>query len=141
MFNFDVRSGQEVGPFSLGMLYEDVKKMLDEPEVYEDWMGGNLNDSILVQGLVLGFDVGLFPGAKLDCFDLRYREGAMLFGKKLEEWRLDLFEGFLKDSGVDYVFEYQDEVDVDVSLIDLGLIVSFKNSRFSSRSQGTKVLL
>jgi len=33
----------------------EIVSVFTEPQMYEEWMGGNLNDSLLFQGLILGF--------------------------------------------------------------------------------------
>ena len=42
---------------------DEVVALMGEEQTYEDWMGGNLNDSLLYHHLIIGFDKydGLSP--------------------------------------------------------------------------------
>lgn len=52
----DILPWTGLGPLRFGMKPNEVRRAFDEDQVYEDWMGGNLNDSLLYRGLILGFD-------------------------------------------------------------------------------------
>jgi hypothetical protein len=41
---------QGIGPIKFGMSPEEVKALMGIEEVYEPWMGGNRNDSLLYPG-------------------------------------------------------------------------------------------
>lgn len=45
-----------IGPLRFGMRPSEVKDVLGPEHGYESWMGGNLNDSLLYSGMILGFD-------------------------------------------------------------------------------------
>ena len=45
-----------VGPVRFGMSPAEVLTAIPEGQKYEEWMGGNRNDSLLFHGLILGFD-------------------------------------------------------------------------------------
>ena len=70
----------------------EVRAALGEPEGYEEWMGGNLNDSLLFHGLICGFDecdaYGPLSGSALR--ELRisvpHRGDIVLWGRPLAEW-------------------------------------------------------
>ena len=51
----DVIPGQGIGPVRLGMRPAEVLAVFFEPQVYEDWMGGNLNDALRFHGLRFHF--------------------------------------------------------------------------------------
>ena len=57
---FDIQPGLGVGPVRFGQTPAEVEAAMAEPQLYEEWMGGNHNDSLFYQGLILGFD-HLFP--------------------------------------------------------------------------------
>jgi hypothetical protein len=56
MDEFDLVPNERVGPAHFGLRPAQVTSVMGETELYEDWMGGNLNDSLLFRGLILGFD-------------------------------------------------------------------------------------
>ena len=74
-----------------------------EPQQYEDWMGGNLNDALLFHGLIFTFDRcdshGPLPHALLDRIDIHGREDADLFGQPLGTWTKDALVARLKNEG------------------------------------------
>ena len=81
-----------LGPLRFGMTPNDVRTALDEPELYEDWMGGNLNDSLLYRGLICGFDrydaFGPLADAALTelLVFVPHRGEPLLWGRPLVEW-------------------------------------------------------
>ena len=79
-----------IGPLHFGMNTDQVRALFAEEETYEDWMGGNLNDSILYRGLILGFDrcdtCGPLPSSKFRELRLRGRQDAVLWGKNILHW-------------------------------------------------------
>src|SRR6266567_83478 len=44
-----------LGPLRFGMNPSQVQAVLGAHQTYEPWMGGNLNDSLLYPGLIVGF--------------------------------------------------------------------------------------
>ena len=44
------------GPMRFGMSPAQVRDLLPEEQTYEECLGGNLNDSLLYRGLIIGFD-------------------------------------------------------------------------------------
>ena len=81
-----------IGTASFGMTPAEVRAPLREPEAYEEWMGGNLNDSLLFHGLICGFDEcdAYGPLADSALRELRisvpHRRDVMLWGRPLAEW-------------------------------------------------------
>jgi hypothetical protein len=61
-----------------------------EEQRCEDWMGGNLNDSLLFHRLIVTFDqhgsYGPLPEARLEQMVLHQREDATLYGTPLDAW-------------------------------------------------------
>jgi len=45
-----------LGPIRFGMNPSQVQAVPGPDRAYEPWMGGNLNDSLLYPGLIIGFD-------------------------------------------------------------------------------------
>ena len=45
-----------IGPVRFGMSPAEALAAIPEGQKYEEWMGGNRNDSLLFHGLILGFD-------------------------------------------------------------------------------------
>jgi hypothetical protein len=56
MGHLELYPGEGIGLVRIGMSPAEVLAVLDEPQVYEKWMGGNLNDSLLFRGLLFHFD-------------------------------------------------------------------------------------
>jgi hypothetical protein len=63
----EIIPGIGIGPVQRGMSPPQVLEALPEKHQYEEWMGGNLNDSLLFHGLIFSFDkcnpAGPLPGA------------------------------------------------------------------------------
>ena len=70
----------------------EVRAAIGEPERYEEWMGGNLNDSVLFHGLICGFDDCDAYGPRPDSalrelrISVPHRGDIMLWGRSLAEW-------------------------------------------------------
>jgi protein-S-isoprenylcysteine O-methyltransferase Ste14 len=94
----DIHPGEGIGHIRLGMRPAQVLAMLPEPQVYEDWMGGNLNDALLFHGLCLQFDRcdsrAPLPDSTLSSVIVHQREDAYLFDRLMGEWTK---EGVLKE--------------------------------------------
>ncbi len=74
-------------------------KVFGSKQVYENWMGGNLNDSLLYPGLILGFDKcdshGPLENSRFTEFQVLKREDAVLYGKPFMNWtKQELFQLF-----------------------------------------------
>ena len=127
---------QAIGPFKFGMTPEEVRASVEEPETYEDWMGGNLNDSILYRGLILGFDKyyasGPLPGSKLIEFNVRDRSDASIFGRQFSEWSwLDL-KKYLDSAQIEFNINRTSSSEMDVDVPALNLQISFENENLFS---------
>ena len=79
-----------LGSLRFGMSPKHVRSLLHEPETYEDWMGGNLNDSLLFKGLILEFDVcdayGPLARSKFRGARIHKRDDLVIMGKSLFDW-------------------------------------------------------
>jgi hypothetical protein len=86
----DFHPGEGIGPIRIGMRPAEVIAVFDEPSVYERWMGGNLNDSLLFHGLVLTFtecdSSAPLPDSTLHHVIIHQREDAFLFDRPMTEW-------------------------------------------------------
>jgi hypothetical protein len=80
-----------------------VLAVFGEPRVYEDWMGGNLNDALLFHGLRLHFSKcdsrGPLPTGVLNWIVIHQRQDAFLFGRPVAEWNKDTIEQELLSRG------------------------------------------
>ena len=68
----------------------ELLSVFPEPQVYEDWMGGNLNDSLLFQGLMFVFSAcdasAPLPDSRLISVIIFQRPDACLFGRFMTDW-------------------------------------------------------
>jgi hypothetical protein len=94
----------------------DVVPVFGEPQVYEKWMGGNLNDALLFHGLRLHFTHcdarAPLPGSKLNWVVIHQREDAFLFDRSMTEWTKDTILEELRSRG--YNSETPENGDVEV---------------------------
>jgi len=114
-----------LGPLRFGMSPKQVRSLLDEPEVYEDWMGGNLNDSLLYKGMILGFDwhdaYGPLPFSEFRGAQINMREDVVVLGKRLLDWKkLSLTDRLEKES-----VAYELEACGDIRVPEWSLAFSF----------------
>ena len=114
-----------IGPLRFGMAPNQVRALFPEAETYEDWMGGNLNDSILYRGLIIEFDLcdawGPLADSKFREVRLYRRTDASLWEKYLLDWRKpDLIE-HLKSREI----AFHIEASGDLSIPPSSLVVSF----------------
>ena len=83
-----------IGPIRFGMRPAQVYAVFNEPNLWEEWMGGNHNGNLLYHGLVLFFDNSTSsdlppPHSKLFQIDIHDREDAYLFDRPMKEWTRD----------------------------------------------------
>jgi hypothetical protein len=80
-----------IGVVRFGMAPGQVRQLLGKGETWEEWMGGNRNDSILYPGLIFMFDKcnanGPLPDGRLEAIDAHRHAKVTLFGTALAEWR------------------------------------------------------
>jgi hypothetical protein len=83
---------------------KDVTAAFDEGHVYEDWMGGNLNDSLLYHGLILHFDrcngAGPLPDSRLNWIVVHERDDAYLLDSPLTAWKKMALLDRLREEGL-----------------------------------------
>jgi hypothetical protein len=106
-----------------GMSPAEVLALFPEKQKYEDWMGGNLNNSLLYHGLVLIFDkcnsVGPLPDSHMDEIWISGREDARLWGKHIEDWTRESVIGYLKEEAI--LYEISDGGAISVEPLSLTL--------------------
>jgi hypothetical protein len=117
-----------LGEIRFGMRPAEVRERLSETETYEEWMGGNLNDSLLYRGLILGFDAfnahGPLDDSHFTEARLNHREDAFIWGKNLPAWTKASIADHLKQNTIPY--ELADNGDLLVP--SLFLEMSFDDS-------------
>jgi hypothetical protein len=125
---FEIDPGRGVGPVRFGQTPAEVEAAMAEPQMYEEWMGGNLNDSLLFRGLILGFDHcnarGPLPKSRLVEARIAARPGAYLFSRPAEEWTRDDLLTFLRLQG----HEPDQHHAKDLNVAALGLSITFEHS-------------
>ena len=81
---FQIRPREGYGPVDFGMSPSELKRLLGSERTYEEWMGGNLNDSLLYPGIIVQFDrcdaSGPLEESGVDGLRLAVGSGAMLAG-------------------------------------------------------------
>jgi hypothetical protein len=94
----------------------EVLAVFHEPQVYENWMGGNLNDALLFQGLRLHFSEcdsrAPLPDSTLNWIVIHQRPDAYLFSRPVGEWTKDSVLQELQARG--YCAQTPPNGDVDV---------------------------
>jgi hypothetical protein len=116
-----------IGAIRFGMRPAEVRLLMLEPETYEEWMGGNLNDSLLYRGLILGFDAcdAYGPLAHSHFTNLRLsRREDIIWGKNLFAWTKASIADHLGRNAVPH--EFPDNGDLLVP--SLSLEMSFDKS-------------
>ena len=112
-----------IGPIRFGMCPDEVRALFLEKETYEEWMGGNLNDSLLYRGLIVGFDAhdayGPLPRGRFDQLRLNGRDDATIWGENISNWTKTSLGEYLQQHRIHY--EVHDNGDVLVSSLSLSL--------------------
>src|SRR5262249_52943046 len=93
MGRLEIHPGEGIGLVRMGMSPAEGLAVWDEPQVYEDWMGGNLNDALLFRGLRFHFDEcdrqGPLPRSRLTWVVVHRRDDTLLFGRPVGDWTRD----------------------------------------------------
>jgi hypothetical protein len=117
-----------IGALRFGMNPTEVRALLQEKESYEDWMGGNLNDSLLYRGLIIGFDEcdsnGPLTQSRFRELRLNRRDDAVIWGRNLFDWTKAAITDHLEHSGLPYRLSACG----DVSVPDSSLLLAFDES-------------
>ena len=84
----DINPRTGIGDIRFGMQRDEVIALLGSEQTWEEWMGGNLNDSLLYPGLILGFDAhdsyGPLPEGRLVQIVVSSKYPCNLFGLELK---------------------------------------------------------
>jgi hypothetical protein len=116
----DIQPGEGIGPIRHGMRPAEVLAAFPEPRVFEDWMGGNLNDALLFHGLRLHFSGcdarAPLPDSTLNWVVIHQREDAYLFGRPVAEWTKDAVVRELRQRGYDVQLPPHGDVEVPQQL-------------------------
>jgi hypothetical protein len=114
-----------LGEVRFGMTPDEVQKALNEPQKYEEWMSGNLNDSLLFHGIIFGFrehnTFGPLPDAKLCEIRISGREDLILWGKPIRDWNKTTLAQYLNENKI----WFQEVANGDWSCNTLWLSLSF----------------
>lgn len=92
-----------IGPLRFGMKIDTVKSIMGEELVYEDWMNGNLNDSLYYSGIIIGmrpYDTyGPLENSEIVEFRVNENFPALLYGKELFKLTGSQLIELLKEQG------------------------------------------
>jgi hypothetical protein len=98
----------------------EVLAVFPEQQGYEDWMGGNLNDALLFQGLRLHFSecdsCAPLAGSTLNWIVIHQRADAYLFGRPVSDWTKERVLRELQARGYEAQTPPNGDVDVDQKL-------------------------
>lgn len=112
-----------VGSVRFGMSPTEVLAHFPEEQKYEDWMGGNRNDSVLFHGLIFGFDrcnsFGPLADSRLVEFTIYGRGDVQLWGREVGDWSMETVVEYLERHNVPY--EIHENVDLAVKLYSMML--------------------
>lgn len=78
-----------IGDIRFGMKRDEVIAILGAKQTWEQWMGGNLNDSLFYPGIILYFDTynssGPLPEGRLAQIEVSSEYPCTLFGRELRD--------------------------------------------------------
>ncbi len=88
----DIRPLQGLGEVGFEMTYDQVEALLGKPHGYEDWMGGNLNGTMIYPSTMMEFDHcdshRPTRHARIEVIEGRPHETLTLWGRPLLDWDL-----------------------------------------------------
>ena len=86
----EIKPSEGLGKITFGMSPKKVDEIINEEQVWENWMGGNRNDSLMYHGIIFMFDEcnssASLENSKLTDISIYNREDILLFGKLLKDW-------------------------------------------------------
>ncbi len=117
-----------LGRIRFGQTPAEIRKeMKAEAEVFEDWMGDNLNFALTYSGLLFGFDEfgrkGPSKTARLQEIHAFHRPGIRLFEKPLESWT----RASLIDELTTQRLAWSSRPQLDVTIESIGVEVGFED--------------
>src|SRR5215467_5847811 len=97
-----------VGAVRFGMKPGEVIALFPEAQKYEDWMGGNRNDSLLYQGIIFEFNAcnssGPLANSRLIGIEIFGRKNAVLWGRPIDTWTKEALVSYLDEHNMAYRF-------------------------------------
>ena len=120
---YDVQIDKGLGPIHFGMNPKEVLSVFQEPTVYEERMGGNLNDSITFHGIICRFNTidtngTLSEDSQLDEITIYNRDDVLLFGKEMNQWDMLEINNTLVEMG--YIPDVISPDYIDIEGLELG---------------------
>ena len=116
------------------MSLEEVKSLMNENEVYEDWMGGNLNFALSYPGLILSFSdcdpSGPLPNSTFNGFRLYKRKDLEFFGQPFESWTITTFEKELNNKSINYTKEKYEDI-YEIAIPSISLLLNFESNKLT----------
>lgn len=116
----DITPNVGIGAVRFGMNPAEVVALFPEAQMYEDWMGGNLNGSLLYQGIILGFDkydgVGPLLNSRLVEIRMFGRKDAVLWGQPVDTWTKEAIAEYSDQHKIAYKYQPNGDVLVDATL-------------------------
>ncbi len=114
-----------MGNIKFGMSPSEVIEEMSEEQVFEGWMGGNRNNSLLYKGIMFGFDkcdaYGPLEEAKLCDVTISSREDVFLFDIALNDWNKEELIKQCEQKDIEFVLNKNGDIDIPA----LALSVSF----------------
>lgn len=93
----------------------EVSELMNEPQLHEDWMGGNLNGFLCYSGLLFEFDdcdqSNPLQGSRLIEITVHSRSSVDLCGMLWKSWQIDELVNALNNAGYD-AFRWTDKIEV-----------------------------
>lgn len=121
----DIFPKSGVGALRFGMSPAEVRSIFPENETYEEWMGGNRNDSLLYHGLIFSFDkcdgAGPLTNSRFDQAQVFGRKDVRLWRSPVNSWTFAGVTGHLDAEGI----HYEVSKHANIYVKSLSLILSF----------------
>lgn len=128
-----------LGELHFGMTPAEIRAKFPKEETYEEWMGGNLDDSLLFHGLILMFDnhdgYGPLHDSRLTDILIQGRSDIRLWGLDLLEWTRDKFVDYLDQTETPYEWRGSllvPRYSISASFSNSGNLANFEFSHFDT---------
>ncbi|MCB8925014.1 MAG: hypothetical protein H6652_05245 [Ardenticatenaceae bacterium] len=123
----EIVPGEGLGPIKFGMSPSEVISIMGEKQVYESWMRGNLNDSLVYPGIVIIFDVynsaGPLANSQVEEFEISESFIEVKFkGLSIFKESKQAIENALTSHSIPYQIN-----EPDISISAIGLALGFNN--------------
>ena len=124
----EIIPGKGFGHILLGMSLTEARKMSEEHSQWASWMGGNLNNSVVYDGVVAHCSENV-----IDQIHVRGREDAILFGMPITSLTREVLTTVCEKGMIDIEWEDRDSATLS------GLWVWF--DRFGPDEQGPEIVI